>query len=44
MMMMMIGAIVVMELPSLINSIGGQTSLQHQQQQRQQYVFAQERK
>jgi hypothetical protein len=46
MMMMMTGAIVVMELPSLINSIGGQTtSLQHQhQQQQQEYLFAQERK
>jgi hypothetical protein len=43
-MMMMTGAIIVMESPSLINSIGGQTSLQQQQQQQQQYVLAQETK
>jgi hypothetical protein len=42
MMMTTAGVIVVMELPSPINSIAGQTSLQ--QQQRQQYVFAQEKK
>ena len=38
-MMMMIGAIVVMELPSLTNSIGGQTSLQQQQQQNNTYLL-----